>query len=105
VQGINLGAQSLAKNVIDGACGSASRIVGTLGKGVAILTFDKEYQRQRQDSLNQKPENVCKGIAKGLKGIVRNTLCGVTGVVMKPIQGARTGGCCGFAKGVGIGGF
>jgi len=103
VEGVSIGSKSLCSNLVDGASGAASRIVGTLGKGVAILTLDEDYQRKRQETLNQKPDNVCEGLARGAKGILTNTYSGVAGVVLKPIEGARKDGVGGLAKGVGIG--
>ena len=39
--------RSLFGNTLGGAAGAISKITGTLGKGLATLTFDKEYQKTR----------------------------------------------------------
>lgn len=41
-----------------------------MGKGLAALTFDKDYQKSRRDALNKKPENLQEGIARSGKGLV-----------------------------------
>lgn len=41
-----------------------------LGKGLAALTFDKEYQRKRQEQLNKQPANLHEGLARSGKGLV-----------------------------------
>lgn len=40
------------------------------GKGIAALTFDKDYQRKRQEQLNKQPANLQEGIARSGKGLV-----------------------------------
>uniref|UniRef100_A0A1I8A753 VPS13_C domain-containing protein n=1 Tax=Steinernema glaseri TaxID=37863 RepID=A0A1I8A753_9BILA len=102
-EGVALGVQSLFGHAVGGAAGAVSRITGTVGKGVAALTFDDEYQRKRQEALNRKPQNFSEGMARGAKGLTQGVYDGVTGVFMKPIEGARDGGAGGFAKGLGKG--
>lgn len=80
-----------------------SRITGTLGKGVAALTLDAEYQRKRQEALNRRPQNFGQGMVRGAEGLGQGVFDGITGVFLKPIEGAREGGVGGFAKGVGKG--
>lgn len=46
--GMALGVQSLVGHTVGGVSGAVGRITGTVGKGVAALTFDDEYQRKRQ---------------------------------------------------------
>lgn len=41
-----------------------------MGKGIAALTFDKEYQRKRQNQMNKTPGSVPEGIARSGKGLV-----------------------------------
>ena len=41
-----------------------------LGKGIAALTFDKDYQRKRQEQLNKQPSNLQEGLARSGKGLV-----------------------------------
>jgi hypothetical protein len=48
------------------------------GKGIAALTFDKDYQRKRREAMNQRPANVQMGLAQSGKGLVmvsRTCLC------------------------------
>jgi predicted alpha/beta-hydrolase family hydrolase len=40
------------------------------GKGIAALTFDKDYQRKRREAMNQRPSNVQMGLAQSGKGLV-----------------------------------
>lgn len=46
------------------------RITGAVGKGIAALTFDKEFQKKRRDNLNRRPANFQEGLARGGKGLV-----------------------------------
>lgn len=98
-----LGCKSLFGHTVGGTAGAISRITGTLGKGLAVLSLDKEYQRQRMEQQNRRAENIPASMAQGVKGLGMGVFEGVTGVVMKPISGAKEEGVGGFFKGVGKG--
>ncbi|XP_043267936.1 vacuolar protein sorting-associated protein 13 isoform X2 [Venturia canescens] len=102
-EGLLLGVRSMLGHTVGGMAGAVSKITGAMGKGLAALTFDKEYQRKRQEQLNKQPANLHEGLARSGKGLVMGVFDGVTGVVMKPISGAREDGVEGFFKGVGKG--
>lgn len=102
-EGLVLGVRSLFGHTVGGAAGAVSRITGAMGKGLAALTFDKEYQRKRREAMQQRAPNVQTGLAQSGKGLVMGVVDGVTGVFTKPISGAREEGVEGFFKGVGKG--
>ncbi len=54
-----------------GAAGAVSRITGTVGKGLAALTLDDEYQQKRRQQMSQKPTNLGQGLAKGGKSLFK----------------------------------
>ncbi|CAJ0565294.1 unnamed protein product, partial [Mesorhabditis spiculigera] len=103
ISGVGLGVQSLFGHAVGGAAGAVGRITGTVGKGVAALTFDQEYQRKRQEDLNRRPQSFAEGMARGFKGLGMGVVDGVKGVVTKPLEGARQDGFGGFIKGTGKG--
>ncbi|KAI6240270.1 Vacuolar protein sorting-associated protein 13C [Aphelenchoides fujianensis] len=103
VEGMALGVTSLFSHTFGGAAMAVSRITGTVGKGVAALTLDEEYQRKRQEALNRRPENFAEGISRSADAVRQGVVGGVTGVFTKPIEGARQGGAGGFVKGLGKG--
>lgn len=74
-----------------------------MGKGLAALTFDKDYQKKRREALNKKPANLQEGLARSGKGLVMGVVDGFTGVFTKPISGAKSEGVEGFFKGLGKG--
>jgi len=41
-----------------------------MGKGLAALTFDDEYQRKRRQGMHNKPKNFHEGLARSGKGLV-----------------------------------
>lgn len=102
-EGLVLGVRSLFGHTVGGAAGAVSKITGAVGKGIAALTFDKDYQKKRRDALNKRPTTMQEGIARSGKGLVMGVFDGVTGVVTKPVQGARSEGVQGFFKGLGKG--
>nr|XP_034187905.1 vacuolar protein sorting-associated protein 13 isoform X3 [Osmia lignaria] len=102
-EGLFLGVRSMLGHTVGGMAGAVSKITGAMGKGIAALTFDKDYQRKRQEQLNKQPANLQEGLARSGKGLVMGIYDGVTGVVMKPISGAKEEGVEGFFKGFGKG--
>ncbi|XP_066022142.1 intermembrane lipid transfer protein VPS13C isoform X9 [Pocillopora verrucosa] len=102
-EGLLIGATSLLGHTVGGAAGVVSRITGTLGKGIAALTMDDKYQQERRQAMGKKPVNVKEGLTRGGKGLLEGVLGGVTGIVTKPMQGAKAGGAAGFFKGLGKG--
>lgn len=41
-----------------------------MGKGLAALTFDKDYQKKRREAMNKKPANLHEGLARSGQGLV-----------------------------------
>ncbi|XP_011301984.1 vacuolar protein sorting-associated protein 13C isoform X2 [Fopius arisanus] len=102
-EGLLLGVRSMLGHTVGGMAGAVSKITGAMGKGLAALTFDEDYQRKRQEQLNKQPANLQEGLARSGKGLVMGVVDGVAGVVMKPISGAKEEGVEGFFKGFGKG--
>ncbi|XP_064471874.1 intermembrane lipid transfer protein Vps13-like isoform X2 [Ornithodoros turicata] len=102
-EGLAVGVRSLIGHTVGGAAGAVSRITGTIGKGIAALTMDEEYQRRRRLEQNRRPNDIAEGIAQGGRDFVMGVYEGVTGIVTKPVAGAREEGISGFFKGVGKG--
>lgn len=58
-----------------------------MGKGLAALTFDKDYQKKRREQLNKKPANLQEGLARSGQGLVMvssNSRVCVFGVLFSP---------------------
>ena len=91
--------RSLFGHAVGGAAGAVSRITGALGKGLATLTLDDEYQKKRREQMNKRPADLKEGLARGGKGLVMGVVDGVTGIVLKPVEGAKQEGAAGFFKG------
>jgi len=102
-EGLAIGARSLFGHTVGGAAGAVSRITGTLGKGIAALTMDDKYQQERRQAMGKKPVNVKEGLTRGGKGLLEGVVGGVTGIVTKPMEGAKEAGAAGFFKGLGKG--
>jgi len=102
-EGLAYGVKSLVGGTVGGVSGAVSKITGTVGKGLAALTMDDEYQQKRRQQMSQRPTNLGQGLAKGGKGLVKGIFSGVTGVIVKPYEGAKQDGAGGFFKGIGKG--
>ncbi|KAJ9559357.1 hypothetical protein OSB04_013971 [Centaurea solstitialis] len=70
--------------------GNASSAFGHMSKGVAALSMDKKFIQSRQRQ---------RGGGALAKGLFR----GVTGILTKPLEGAKASGVEGFVQGVGKG--
>ncbi|KAM4748951.1 intermembrane lipid transfer protein VPS13C [Rhinophrynus dorsalis] len=102
-EGLVIGVKSLLGHTVGGAAGVVSRITGSVGKGLAAITMDKEYQQQRREEMGRQPKDFGESLAKGGKGFLRGVVGGVTGIITKPVEGAKKEGAAGFFKGIGKG--
>ncbi|XP_041074256.1 vacuolar protein sorting-associated protein 13C-like [Polyodon spathula] len=102
-EGFVIGVRSLLGHTVGGAAGVVSRITGSVGKGLAAITMDKEYQQKRREEMNRQPKDFGDSLAKGGKGLLWGVVGGVTGIVTKPVEGAKKEGAAGFFKGLGKG--
>ncbi|KAK8681962.1 hypothetical protein V6N13_054359 [Hibiscus sabdariffa] len=82
---------------------NASSALGHMSKGVAALSMDKKFiqSRQRQDSKGV--EDLGDVIREGGGALAKGLFRGVTGIVTKPLEGAKSSGVEGFVQGVGKG--
>ncbi|KAL3106032.1 hypothetical protein niasHT_022213 [Heterodera trifolii] len=101
-EGVYIGLTSAFSHTVGGVLGLASRITGTMGKGVAALTLDEDYQRRRMQA-RQQPTSIGEGMFRGVRGVGTSVVEGVTGVVSKPVEGVKQGGLLGGIKGIGKG--
>ncbi|XP_037835905.1 vacuolar protein sorting-associated protein 13C isoform X2 [Kryptolebias marmoratus] len=102
-EGFVIGVRSLLGHTVGGAAGMVSKITGSVGKGLAAITMDKEYQQERREEMNRPPKDFKDSLAKGGKGLLKGVVGGVTGIVTKPVEGAKKEGAAGFFKGIGKG--
>jgi vacuolar protein sorting-associated protein 13A/C len=68
-EGLALGMKSLLGSTVGGAAGAFSKITGTLGKGIAALTMDEEYQKKRRENMHMHGD-AAEGLARSGKGLV-----------------------------------
>ncbi|NXH49725.1 VP13C protein, partial [Dicaeum eximium] len=102
-EGFVIGVRSLLGHTVGGAAGMVSRITGTVGKGLAAITLDDEFQQKRREEMGRQPKDFGESLAKGGKGLLRGVVGGVTGIITKPVEGAKKEGAAGFFKGIGKG--
>ncbi|NXN96195.1 VP13C protein, partial [Rhinopomastus cyanomelas] len=102
-EGFVIGVRSLLGHTVGGAAGVVSRITGSVGKGLAAITMDKEFQQKRREEMGRQPKDFGDSLAKGGKGLLRGVVGGMSGIITKPIEGAKREGAAGFFKGMGKG--
>mmetsp|Transcript_33968 Transcript_33968/g.79966 ORF Transcript_33968/g.79966 Transcript_33968/m.79966 type:complete len:934 (-) Transcript_33968:62-2863(-) len=108
VDGVARGTESLARHTVGGIADSASLLMETFSKYMAVVTLDRRYaqKRDRRKSLRMKTDTrltIVGGVESGFLHLVQGFREGVTGVVKAPIRGAEKRGFEGFAKGLGKG--
>eukprot|EP01103_Thecamoeba_quadrilineata_P000443 TRINITY_DN10380_c0_g1_i1.p1 TRINITY_DN10380_c0_g1~~TRINITY_DN10380_c0_g1_i1.p1 ORF type:complete len:564 (-),score=101.04 TRINITY_DN10380_c0_g1_i1:75-1562(-) len=94
------GTQSLVKNSIYGVFNTTSKITGTVSKGMAQLSFDREYIRDREWLHRQQPRHAGEGFVYGIRDFSTGIFQALAGLVAGPVRGAMNEGLPGFVKGV-----
>lgn len=98
--GLGKGTNSLLGNTLHGASGSAAKLTGTLGQGLASLAMDSKYKQERTRRKAKEAKSVSQGVSQGSRELGRALYDGLTGVVLAPLRGAERNGVYGFGKGV-----
>ncbi|CAH0482325.1 unnamed protein product [Peronospora belbahrii] len=104
--GMTKGSKSLLRNTAVGIFHTTGKITETLGKGIALLAMDEQYNVQRQRASTRqikKINDLGDAIAEGSKGLVGGIWDGIKGVVAAPVRGAEQDGAGGFVVGIGKG--
>lgn len=83
--------------------GNASSALGHMSKGMAALSFDKKFIQSRQRQESKGVEDFGDVIREGGGALAKGLFRGVTGILTKPLEGAKTSGVEGFVQGVGKG--
>lgn len=102
--GIAKGASSFVKKSVFGFSDSMAKFTGSMSKGLAAATMDKEYQDQRRMSkARNRPKHALYGVTSGGNAFASSMASGIGGLARQPLQGAEKEGLPGFMKGVGKG--
>lgn len=102
--GIAKGASSFVKKSVFGFSDSMAKFTGSVSKGLAAATLDKEYQDQRRMSKSRnRPKHALYGVTSGGNAFASSMASGIGGLARQPLQGAEKEGLPGFMKGVGKG--
>ena len=102
--GIAKGASSFVKKSVFGFSDSMAKFTGSMSKGLAAATMDKEYQDQRRMSKSRnRPKHALYGVTSGGNAFASSMASGIGGLARQPLQGAEKEGLPGFMKGVGKG--
>lgn len=102
--GIAKGATSFVKKSVFGVSDSFSKVTGSISKGLAAATLDKQFQdRRRTTRARNRPKHALYGVTAGANSFVTSVASGVGGLARKPLEGAEREGLTGFFKGVGKG--
>jgi vacuolar protein sorting-associated protein 13A/C len=102
--GIAKGAASFVKKSVYGFSDSFSKWTGSMSKGLAAATMDKQFQdRRRISRARNRPKHALYGVTIGANSFFTSVASGVGGLARKPIEGAEQEGALGFFKGVGKG--
>ncbi|XP_073012998.1 uncharacterized protein [Typha latifolia] len=83
--------------------GNASSALSNMSKGVAALSMDKKFIQSRQKQDTKGVEDIGDVIREGGGAFAKGLFRGVTGILTKPLEGAKSTGVEGFVQGVGKG--
>lgn len=94
------GVKRLARSVIAGTFGTASRVVGSLADVSRVISGSKGAVQYREFAS---PENVTQGLQQGGGVLISGVAKGITGLVNEPLRGMENDGLIGGVKGLGKG--
>ncbi|KAJ3675683.1 hypothetical protein LUZ60_004725 [Juncus effusus] len=83
--------------------GNASSALSNMSKGMAALSMDKKFIMSRQKQDSKGVEDFGDVIREGGGALAKGFFRGVTGILTKPLEGAKATGVEGFVSGVGKG--
>ena len=102
--GIARGASNFVKKTVFGVSDSVSKLTGSISKGLAAVTMDRDFQsRWRAKRFRNKPKHAFYGIAAGANSFLTSVASGIEGLALRPLEGAEDGGASGFMQGLGRG--
>ncbi|EDP44548.1 hypothetical protein MGL_1030 [Malassezia globosa CBS 7966] len=102
--GIARGASNFVKKTVFGVSDSVSKLTGSISKGLAAVTMDRDFQsRWRAKRFRNKPKHAFYGIATGANSFLTSVASGIEGLALRPLEGAEDGGASGFMQGLGRG--
>jgi hypothetical protein len=98
--GLSKGGKTFASHAIGGTSSITSKLTGSIGNGVSLLTMDSEFYRNRANRRLTKAKSVSQGIYVGTKELGKNIVEGVSGIVVSPYRGWEENGAAGFGLGL-----
>ena len=102
--GLAKGASSFVKKSVFGFSDSMAKWTGSMSKGLAVATMDKEFQdKRRMSKARNRPKHALYGITSGGNAFATSMASGIGGLARHPFEGAEKEGFQGFVKGVGKG--
>ncbi|WFD35586.1 Vacuolar protein sorting-associated protein 13 [Malassezia cuniculi] len=102
--GIARGASNFVKKTVFGLSDSVSKLTGSISKGLAAATMDREFQNKwRMSRYRNKPRHALNGITTGANSLFTGVASGFEGLALRPLEGAEQGGTAGFVQGIGRG--
>lgn len=102
--GLAKGSISLVRKTVVGLTDTFAKVTGSISKGATLLTFDPAFQQRRRALQSRnRPRHALGGVVASAKHLFAGVTSGLTGIVEKPVEGAKEGGIGGFFKGVGVG--
>ena len=102
--GIAKGASSFVKKSVFGFSDSMAKFTGSISKGLAAASMDKEFQASRRMARSRnRPKHALYGVTSGGNAFAASMASGIGGMARHPLEGAEKEGALGFVKGVGKG--
>jgi len=99
-EGLFEGSTSLLKNSFFGVFNTTTKITGTMGKGIATLSRDREYLKERELLSREKPRHAAEGFAHGVRDLSVGVFKGFFGFFYDPIKGTVDDGAIGLLSGL-----
>ena len=101
--GFAKGTYSLLQRSVSGVTGSVASLTSALGTGLAHVSGDKKYIRERSMERHNKPKHIGEALVNGGKRFGKSLGSAVTGLWENPMRGHKESGGMGLIAGIGSG--
>eukprot|EP01130_Rhizamoeba_saxonica_P018160 TRINITY_DN9008_c0_g1_i1.p1 TRINITY_DN9008_c0_g1~~TRINITY_DN9008_c0_g1_i1.p1 ORF type:complete len:1235 (-),score=269.52 TRINITY_DN9008_c0_g1_i1:19-3240(-) len=101
--GLYKGTKSLLLNFSDFSFTLFMKVTQSLSWVVHFITFDAKYRLLKENIYKNHPKNFIYGLYQGMKELLRGIWCGLSGLILQPIEHVQESGPLGIFTGLGVG--
>eukprot|EP01061_Rhynchopus_euleeides_P040389 TRINITY_DN6950_c0_g3_i1.p1 TRINITY_DN6950_c0_g3~~TRINITY_DN6950_c0_g3_i1.p1 ORF type:complete len:3719 (+),score=1247.43 TRINITY_DN6950_c0_g3_i1:123-11279(+) len=102
-EGLGRGVSSMGRHATYGLLGTVGSITSSLSTGVATLSLDRDYMKERKRRQRKKATGIGSGVMQAGSAVTGGVVEGFKGLVLKPVEGFNEGSNKFVGVGLGLG--